>query len=167
MTDAIQVTISMTKEVAEYYKQYLRSPAAWSKFVDMMLERYELESLPPTEGEKYTQRTITVTNPYYISLYNQYGAKSKRCSIARLIAFGKDIDIFAEEEFLALKDTPMTASAAARKIAALSHVIKELNVACGISMPSYEKQEAYLKDVRDFIFTYRTMLTEDGNENHE
>lgn len=164
--DAIHVTISMTKEVAEYYKNYLRSPAAWSRFVDMMLERYELESLPPTEGEKYTQRTVTVTNPYYISLYNQYGAKSKRCSIARLIAFGKDIDIFSEEEFLALKDTPITTSIVARKIAALSHVLKELTVACSIPVPSYEKQEAYLKDVRDFIFTYRAMLTEDSNENN-
>lgn len=166
MTDAIQVTISMTKEVAEYYKNYLRSPAAWSKFVDMMLERYELESLPPTEGEKYTQRTITVTNPYYISLYNQYGAKSKRCSIARLVAFGKDIDIFSEEEFLALKDTPMTTSVTARKIAALSHVMKELTVACSIPVPGYETQEAYLKDVKDFIFTYRAVLTEDGDESN-
>ena len=166
MTDAIQVTISMTKEVAEYYKNYLRSPAAWSKFVDMMLERYELESLPPTEGEKYTQRTITVTNPYYISLYNQYGAKSKRCSIARLVAFGKEIDIFSEEEFLALKDTPMTTSVTARKIAALSRVMKELTVACSIPVPEYEKQEAYLKDVKDFIFTYRAMLTEDGDESN-
>ncbi len=166
MTDAIQVTISMTKEVAEYYKNYLRSPAAWSKFVDMMLERYELESLPPTEGEKYTQRTITVTNPYYISLYNQYGAKSKRCSIARLVAFGKEIDIFAEEEFLALKDTPMTTSVVSRKIAALSHVMKELAVACSIPVPGYETQDAYLKDVKDFIFTYKAMLMEDDDESN-
>lgn len=161
---AVQVTVSMTKETAEYYKQYLRSQQAWTTFVDKMLERYEIESLSPTEGEKYTQRTITITNPYFISLYNEFGPKSKKCSIARLLQFGKDIDIFAEEEFLAIKDKPLMSSAKSRKIAALTRVMKELIAACIIPLPEYEKQEAFLKDIKDFVYTYRAILEEDSHE---
>ena len=160
----VQVTVSMTKEVADYYKQYLRSAEAWTMFVDKMLERYELESLPPVTGEKYTQKTITVTNEYFVSLYNEFGAKSKRCSIARLLALGKDIDIFSEEEFQQIKDIKVTTTVNSIKIAALTRVVRELNAACAVPTFRHDEQEAYLQDVRDFVQTYRDMLIDEDNK---
>lgn len=162
--ESVCVTVSMTREVAEYYKQYIRSPQEWTHVVDKMLERYEVESLPPVEGEKYTQRQIVVTNPYFVSLYNEFGPKSKRCSLARLLKFGQSVDIFLDPEYLSVANKNYVISTIERKRAALTRAIKEITAVLAVPIEGHDKEESFVRDIKEFLSTYREMLFNDGEQ---
>lgn len=163
MLDEIRVTFALSKDVYDYYKERLRSADDWSVIADKMLSMYDITALPPTREEKYTQRTIFVSNENFINLYNEFGPKSKKCSLSRLFQFGRDCDIFALPEFTVFAK-PVTPPEV-RKIRGITATIKELTSVLSINLPAYESQDNFLREVKDFLLIYREMLSEEVNNN--
>lgn len=161
MEDFVSVNFGMSKDVYDYYSEYIRTKDEWNKVANKLLSTYDISALPSTREEKYTQRKVDITDENFISMYYQYGPKAKCCSLARLFAFGKDCDIFSMEEFKSLVQTNSgPVSAKTKKIKAITATMKELTSLLAINLPEYEKQDMFLKEVKDFLWSYREMLQE-------
>ena len=161
MLDEIRVTFALSKDVNDYYKDRLRSADDWSNIANKMLQMYDITALPPTREEKYTQRTVFISDQNFINLYNEFGPKNKKCSLSRLFQFGRDCDIFALPEF-AIFAKP-TVSNKTKKIRAITATIKELTGLLAIDLPEYNAQDDFLREVKEFLWTYREMLKEYDN----
>lgn len=92
------VTVNMSREVYEYYKNY-----DLSQIVDTLLDMYDFTSLPPTCGKREVQRTVDIENEAYIALYNAVGPRSKKCSLGRLLEFGYTMDVLDMPRFERLR----------------------------------------------------------------
>ena len=88
------VTVNMTKDVYDYYKDY-----DLSQVIDVLLDMYDFTTLPPTEGKSEVQRSVDVENEAYIALYNTVGPRSKKCSLGRVLAFGYNMDVLSMPRF--------------------------------------------------------------------
>lgn len=88
------VTVNMSREVYEYYKNY-----DLSQIADTLLDMYDFTTLPPITGKPEVQRSVDVENEAYIALYNTVGPRSKKCSLGRLLEFGYTMDVLAMPRF--------------------------------------------------------------------
>lgn len=99
------VNVNMSREVFEYYKGH-----NLSQIVDMLLEMYDFTNLPPTSGQRDVERKVNVSNETYISVYTTLGARSKKCSLGRLLEYGYTMDVLALPRFeqmrVETKDNP-------------------------------------------------------------
>lgn len=94
------VAINMSREVYDYFKDYDLSQVA-----DVLLDMYDFTNLPQKQGTRDVERTITVTNEAYISLYNSLGPRSKKVSLSRLFEFAYNMDILSHSRFNTLRKT--------------------------------------------------------------
>lgn len=95
------VNANLSKEVYEYYKGH-----DLSRVADTLLEMYDFTNLPQCgakiEGTRKEVK-INVSNEYYISLYNTFGARSKKLSLGRLFEFGYNMDVLSLARFEAMR----------------------------------------------------------------
>lgn len=92
------VSVNMSREVYEYYKDY-----DLSAVVDTMLEIFDITVLPPVVGRREVERQVNVSDPAYIDLYNTLGPRNKKVSLARLLEFGYNTQVLSYERFNNMK----------------------------------------------------------------
>lgn len=93
----MRICANVPKEVADYYQHY-----DLNKVVDILLDTYDITTLPPIDKSnqgKRVQLTIDITNEEYIAMYNFYGSRSVKISIARLLDFGYNMLILDNNVF--------------------------------------------------------------------
>ena len=90
----MRVALNMSRQTYEYWKNYNLSRAA-----DVLLEMYDITSLPPANTQREVERSVNITNEDFIELYHRVGARSKFVSVARLFAFGAEADVAATDAF--------------------------------------------------------------------
>lgn len=88
------VSLNMSREVYDYFKNYDLSDVA-----NCLLEQYDITVLPPTSGQRDVERTVNITDPVYIQLYNAVGPRSKKVSLGRLFEFAYNMDVLANPYF--------------------------------------------------------------------
>lgn len=88
------VNLFVSKDLLKYY-----ADCDLSRVCDLLLDKYDITSIPPvdkcdTMTEKLHRR-VKITNPLYDLLIETHGPRSNRCSLARLLEFGRQIDILS------------------------------------------------------------------------
>lgn len=93
----MKICANVPKEVAEYYQNY-----DLNKVIDILLEQYDITTLPAVdkvEKGKRVQLILDVTNEEYIAIYNFYGPRSTKISLARLLDFGYNMLVLDNIKF--------------------------------------------------------------------
>ena len=90
----IIVTVNLSREVAEYFKNY-----DLSKVIDLLLDMFDFTNLPACSLPRYTYKKVAITNSTYISLYNTLGPKNKMVSLGRLLEYAYNIDVLSLPRF--------------------------------------------------------------------
>lgn len=86
----IRVAVKLSYEVIDYFKDY-----NLSRLADLLLEQYDVTSLPSIHLDQMVQRNLTITNPYYIQLKQALPSTSPRISLSRLFEYAYTQDILA------------------------------------------------------------------------
>ena len=92
--EPIIVTVNLSREVAEYFKNY-----DLSKVIDLLLDMFDFTNLPACNLPRYTYKKVAITNSTYISLYNTLGPKNKMVSLGRLLEYAYNIDVLSLPRF--------------------------------------------------------------------
>lgn len=88
--NVLQVNANLSKEIYEYYEGYNLSDV-----VATLLDMFDITQLPPVEGQRYKEVRLTISDPYYISLYRSLGPRNKKVSLARLLSYGYSVDVLS------------------------------------------------------------------------
>lgn len=84
----MRVSFNMSREVYEYFKDYDLSEVA-----ETLLEMYDFTDLPPTSGRRDVERTINISNKFYIEQYQLFGPRSHKVSLGRLFEFAFNMNV--------------------------------------------------------------------------
>lgn len=93
------VNVNFSREVYEYFKEYDLSQVA-----NTLLDMYDFTNLPSTEGKRYTERRLCISNQEFITLYNTLGPRNKKVSLARLFEFAYNMDVLSLPRFETLRN---------------------------------------------------------------
>lgn len=87
------VNLFVSKDLLKYY-----ADCDLSQVCNFLLDKYDITSLPQIESDTMTDklhRRVKITNSLYDLLIDTYGPRSNKCSLARLLEFGRQIDILS------------------------------------------------------------------------
>lgn len=121
------INVMISEEVYTYF-----APYDLSKITDLLIDMYEIETLPQIATPTTKQVRLDITNPLYILLYNTFGPRSKKVSIGRLLDFAYNLDILSLKPELATftreysEPTPITADTHIAK--AIEHLVKAMRI---------------------------------------
>lgn len=139
------VSVNMSKDVYEYYKDY-----DLSKVADTLLEMFDFTVLPPVVGKREIERRINVSNEAYISLYKAVGPRSKKVSLGRLFAYGRDLDVLSMPRFDMIRKTTNVFDNPTRTC--IKRAYKAL-----LEAEQYDKSEL-LRNITDLVYKYLEAL---------
>lgn len=91
MEPEIKVACKLSYEVIDYFHDY-----DLSRLADLLLEQYDVTSLPPISFDQMVQRNLVITNPYYIELKQAFPPTSPKISLSRLFEYAYTQDILAD-----------------------------------------------------------------------
>ena len=94
------VNVNFSREVYEYFKGHDLNQVA-----NTLLDMYDFTNLPPTEGKRYTEKKLDITNEAFISLYKTLGPRNKKVSLARLFEFAYNMDVLTLPRFASMRVT--------------------------------------------------------------
>lgn len=139
------VSVNMSKDVYEYYKDY-----DLSKVADTLLEMFDFTALPAATGRREIERRINVSNEAYISLYNAVGPRSKKVSIGRLFAYGYELDVLSMPRFESVRKTTNVFDNPTRTC--VKRAYKSL-----LEAMQYDKSDT-LKNITNIVYKYMEAL---------
>lgn len=90
----MRVSFNMSREVYDYFKDY-----DLSEIAETLLEMYDFTDLPPTSGRREIERTINVSNEFYIEQYRLFGPRSHKVSLGRLFEFAFNMNVLELPRF--------------------------------------------------------------------
>lgn len=98
--DPITMCVNISVQADEYFKEH-----DLSQVVNVLLEMYDITSVPKHSYKDKVQRRVTIWNNFWLELYDKFGPRYHGISIARLIEFAYLTDVLALERFKGLKKT--------------------------------------------------------------
>lgn len=149
----MQVNVNFSREVYEYFKGYDLSGVA-----NTLLDMYDFTNLPPTEGKRYTEKRLEITNEAFISLYEALGARNKKVSLARLFEFAYNMDVLSLQRFESLRLTTPTQDPRHPTLAFVNRAYRSLLDAEKV-MPNSE-----VRVLIDAVYAYKCYLEEGLND---
>lgn len=141
------LTVNMSEDTYNYYKGY-----DLSNVIDILLDMYDITQLPDIEKtEKLTKQVkVFVQNENYIAMRSVYGARSRRMSLARLLVFGKEMDVKQFGRFKELHAAKSQLSPETEALSELKTAYKHLLMANSLTSSSV------LKDFCEVLSGYIT-----------
>ena len=94
MNECVIVNVNMSREVADYFREYDLSQVA-----NTLLEMYDFTNLPPVQGKRFAEKQVTVSNASFVELYLLLGPRNKKVSLARLFEFAYNMDVLEMPRF--------------------------------------------------------------------
>ena len=95
------INVNMSMEVYDYFRNH-----DMSRVADTLLEMYDITNLPQKTGLREKECRLNISNAHYISLYNTFGPRSKKISLARLFEYAYNMDVLALPRFEEMRVRP-------------------------------------------------------------
>lgn len=147
--DPITICVNISIQADEYFKEH-----DLSQVVNVLLEMYDITSVPKHTYKDRVQRRVTVWNDLWLDLYNKFGPRYHGISIARLIEFAYLTDVLALERFKGLKKTE--APPKNFTLVLIRRVYKNL-----LDLQKQRPNDMQLKQITEIVYNYMEVIADE------